>query len=293
MFTQRSYRIALLASLLLHLLLFWGYGNLSKVELPLLVSKKAEEIKPEQEKRLEFEIVETPEEARSLQKPDRANLLSDKNALARDRYEKDDKKSGEPYAQGKSEYKIFDYPSHQETEGIEKEPQASELDKLANSKETKASLSEPSRFTTEEFSREYLLGKNMARIERTRQPVRRLSYENEEFSVENIGGLSFNTYEWNYAPYLLEMKRKIERNIFPPPAFTLMGLISGETLLRFRVTPNGDVQALEVLNYKGHASLMETSVNAIKAAGPFRPLPKDFPEEYLEVTASFLYLIRK
>jgi len=92
---------------------------------------------------------------------------------------------------------------------------------------------------------------------------------------------------------MLEMKRKVEHNVFPPPAFTYMGLISGETILRFKVMPNGSVKDLEVLQYTGHSALKETSVNAIINSSPFKPLPADFPENYLEVTAAFTYYVKR
>ena len=38
--------------------------------------------------------------------------------------------------------------------------------------------------------------------------------------------------------------------------------------------------------------LLETSRNAIRVSAPFKPLPGEFPEQYLEVTARFYYYIR-
>ena len=49
---------------------------------------------------------------------------------------------------------------------------------------------------------------------------------------------------------------------------------------------------LEVLEYIGHKTLMETSVRAIEVSAPFKPLPVDFPEDYLEITAQFYYFNR-
>ncbi|MFQ5772553.1 MAG: energy transducer TonB, partial [bacterium] len=92
---------------------------------------------------------------------------------------------------------------------------------------------------------------------------------------------------------MLALKKKVEHNIFPPPAFIRMGIISGETLLRFKIYPNGEMKDLEVLEYKGHETLMQTSVRAIEISAPFAPLPSNFPEAYLEVTAKFHYFIQK
>jgi outer membrane biosynthesis protein TonB len=108
-----------------------------------------------------------------------------------------------------------------------------------------------------------------------------------------MGGFSLNTYQWDFAPYMLWLKNHVQRNIFPPAAFTRMGIISGNTVLRFRISRDGVLQGMELAGYEGHKSLMETSVRAIQLSAPFRALPKDFPEDYLEVTAHFEYTIRK
>jgi hypothetical protein len=38
---------------------------------------------------------------------------------------------------------------------------------------------------------------------------------------------------------------------------------------------------------------MVTSSNAIEVSAPFLPLPRDFPEDYLEVTGKFIYFVQK
>jgi len=126
---------------------------------------------------------------------------------------------------------------------------------------------------------------------RKNNPLRRQT----ETSARNIGGFSLDTYAWSWAPYLQQMRDKVQRNLFPPAAFTRLGIINGESLIRFKVFPDGHVEDIEVLSYEGHRSLMETSVNAIKGAEPFQPLPGDFPKnkEFLGVTAHFQYFISR
>ena len=88
------------------------------------------------------------------------------------------------------------------------------------------------------------------------------------------------------------MKKKLKSNIYPPAIFTYMGGISGETTVTFRVWPDGKMTDLIVLGFNGHRTLMETSVTAVEKSSPFRPLPGDFPEEYLELTWTFFYYTR-
>ena len=123
-------------------------------------------------------------------------------------------------------------------------------------------------------------------------PMPGVQHDHRDSQVPDSGGLSFNTYNWDFAPYMLELKERISRNIFPPLAFSQLGMIDGDTLLRFKIYPNGELRDLELLAYQGHRSLMETSTLAIKVSAPFRKLPGDFPEPYLEVTAKFSFLIK-
>lgn len=115
--------------------------------------------------------------------------------------------------------------------------------------------------------------------------------EHEGSASATIGGISLNTTEWDFAPYLLDLKRRIKQKWIPPIAFTALGAIHGYTWVRFRIYPDGNMEAMEVVETEGHDSLHRSSSNAVKGAAPFRPLPKDFPEDYLEITFGFYYLL--
>ena len=74
-------------------------------------------------------------------------------------------------------------------------------------------------------------------------------------------------------------------------AFTALGAVHGYTWVRFRIYPDGHMEDMEVVETEGHDSLHRSSANAVKGAAPFRPLPAGFPEEYLEITFGFYYLL--
>jgi outer membrane biosynthesis protein TonB len=118
-----------------------------------------------------------------------------------------------------------------------------------------------------------------------------LDYNQRLAAAEALGGVALNTYAWDFAYYILDMKKKLRENTFPPVAFTRFGMISGETVLTFKVWPDGSATDIEVIGYEGHKTLMETSVDAVKDASPFAPLPDDFPEEYLELRWTFIYFV--
>jgi outer membrane biosynthesis protein TonB len=116
-------------------------------------------------------------------------------------------------------------------------------------------------------------------------------FKNESSARASVGGISINTTAWDFAPYLLDLKQRIKQHWIPPLAFTALGAIHGYTKINFRIYPDGRLENLSVVETEGHESLHRSSVNAIKGAAPFRPLPKDFPEDYLEVTFGFYYLL--
>ena len=276
-----------IVSILLHILFLLSFKPLSHINIFNAVPDNAE-IK-EDEKRITFELVETPDYAPNEKPDDPTSLLSDKSTRARDQNRQKDKNLGMPFAQGDLEdmrdIRSYSEPSP-ENQLINPAPKQAEqeqqFEEYADAQDFKK-LNE----NFSKFSRQALMGKE------NESQLKRPTYKNEKFNAEDIGGLSFNTYDWDFAPYMLAMKRKVERNVFPPPAFTHMGLISGETVLRFKVYPSGEMKDLKVLEYKGHKSLMETSVQAITNAAPFAPLPSDFPENYLEVTGRFTYYIKR
>lgn len=106
-----------------------------------------------------------------------------------------------------------------------------------------------------------------------------------------IGNITLNTTEWDFAPYLLDLKRRIRQKWIPPVAFSVLGAIHGYTWVQFRIYPDGRMEQLSVLETEGHESLHRSSVNAINGAAPFRELPDHFPEEYLEIAFGFYYLL--
>ncbi len=285
-------KITIVISLLIHLLFFAFYPRLSDIQLfPATIADLLKE-KPAEEKRLTFELVETPESARQETPPADAKLLSDKNSRARNPVRKPElPMGGEPYSEG--DFDVKNLPQAPSAAAPSRpgmdQPDANRT--TDRSREDNLANAPAGKYTFEKFSRQKLMGSGQ-NAQQNPAPDRP-QYDNRKFSADEIGGLSFNTYNWDFAPYMLEMKRKVERNVFPPPAFTYMGLISGETLLRFKVLPSGVVKDLKVLKYVGHESLKETSVQAILISSPFKPLPGDFPEDYLEVTASFHYYIKR
>ena len=288
-------KISFIISIILHFLLLLLYTPLGRIDL---FPVKAEDLRDNQqaeEKRIVFELVETPEDARSEIPPEDTDLISDKNSIERDRSESKDKPTGNPYSEGDLDVKNvlasqLETPSSSSQtliEGSETETGSSQND---TDNEPSTTGTEENLLSVREFLARIAPSQNVQ--QKNEKPDRPL-YDNTISQAEDYGGLTFNTYDWDFAPYLLEMKRKIERNMYPPPAFSRFGLISGKTVIRFRVMPNGEVVTMAVLNHEGHESLKTTSEQAILQSSAFSPLPPDFPENFLEVTCSFQYIVQR
>ena len=274
---------AIILSALFHLLLLFLYprwGNIVLFKTPVQIQKN-------QEKSIAFEIIETPEYSRSPVPPAEAELLSDKDALAKDLFDKTMGRADKAYSDGEIDARVLPQQlaaasmsrSSEQKNRSQYEPEPPEEKAIYTSR------SSPSRL---KFSPEVLLGRMPSNPSSTQSP----SSKQKKVSTDDVGGISFNTYKWEFAPYLLYLKKRVQRNIYPPPAFTRLGF-GGVNVLRFRIYPDGRMDGPYVLGHDGVEALVETSRKAIEVSAPFKPLPDNFPEKYLEVTAKFQYYVIK
>jgi hypothetical protein len=110
-----------------------------------------------------------------------------------------------------------------------------------------------------------------------------------EESIGISGDFTLSTYKWEWVPYMMGFKNKLQRVWYAPVAYSQLHLISGYTIVRFKIARDGQLIDLQVLRQVGHSSLEKSSINAIKNVFPFQPLPGDFPDEYLELTVKMIY----
>ncbi len=285
-------------SVTLHLLLIliwtsalkWGWfasAQTSPLDNESIVFELEEQQRPNQ-------VVETPEDAQIKDPPLDPQFASDKNARARNSETDPNLDMGAPFARGD-----FDFPELPTEQGPIGEPgvqadanNTSQDKPNAKDKDEEEKTDNIVDSRTSDFKRELLTKPTQTVQAGVSQSIPRARYDNQESKAPDMGGMSFNTYDWDFAPYMLTLKKKVQGNIFPPPAFTHLGLIKGETLLRFKIYPNGELRDLELLEYTGHETLMKTSMSSINISAPFQPLPDDFPEPFLEVTAKYFFYIK-
>jgi hypothetical protein len=242
-----------------------------------------------------FILVETPESARRATAPEDTKYRSDKNAAAQNPNAPQNLPIGTPFARGASPDANAapaiprQAQSATSARGLSNEASASDAAAAKNATEGKPVLAN----SGSKFRREFLTGGPYFLPRQNDPLLAEAGLDNQASRAPELGSFSLNTYAWEFAPYMLWLKNQIQRNIYPPPAFTHMGIINGRTILRFRISRDGVLLRLELLNYEGHKSLMETSARAVQLSAPFRALPKDFPEEYLEVTGHFNYIVNR
>jgi outer membrane biosynthesis protein TonB len=309
---NKLYRIALAASVLIHLLILLLYmplaGLSSLLALPKLQAPQEEPITFEltEPETLPQELVETPEDARLEAPPENAQALSDKNARAQDMYTGNDLPVGLPYSQGRSEYKTFSgtgasaaapaaqpQPEEQRQESRESgnDTERRQFDELtaASSEVTIGYLPDANTALRRKFSKALLQSAEASPQSGAFSDDE--NWNNSASSAEALGGVSLSTYEWNYAPYLFYMKKRIREHLYPPQAFVQLGAISGQVTLRFILLRDGTVRDLEFINSEGHKSFIDPSLNSIRASDPFKPLPQSFPDPQLELTWTFIFTV--
>ncbi len=278
------YTASYAAAVLLHLLLLL----LLTPARELLIQAGTAPVEPNS---LAFEFVES--EAKPSEAPEDSRFLSDRDARSADRSQADLLRSEMAQNEGIIDIQgdfqtskaagLTGTGQHSPDQTQQAEGETSEAEQIYQGLESMALLKRRG-LTTREQRERSVFGSPAA----ARQSVA-VTHLNSRALDE--GGLQLSTYAWNFAPYLKYLKKLIQSHIFPPAAFTRLGIIDGESKVRFRIYADGRMEALEVLDSRGSKLLLQTSTQAVELSAPFKPLPDDFPEPFLEITGIFTYVL--
>ena len=110
--------------------------------------------------------------------------------------------------------------------------------------------------------------------------------EDEESSDEEE--VSLNTKEIKYADYMARIKHQIEKVWTYPEQAARKG-ISGEITLRFKLSKDGNLLSVRMLDSSGTKILDTAAIKAVKGAAPYYPFPATIKTKKLVITASFIY----
>ena len=238
-----------------------------------------------------FEFVDSPEAEASEAPPQQTPLLADRNLISRDQQTEVLPQSHLAFVDGISQAKevLETSPGKQQDNSTPQEFEERQADQEEGS-EAK---------TDSKFNFADVLFKDPveAQKEREKAVLGRAALPQQKAQINNLqtraleqGGLQLSTYAWDFAPYLAYLKQHIGGHVFPPRAFD-MGLLEGNTQVRFRIWRDGRLEGPEMIEFEGSPMLRDTSVKAVELSAPFKPLPSDFPDDYLEIVGTFEYLI--
>ena len=272
---NNPYLWAYTAAILLHILFLLLENPLWRAAIIAPQPEKIPESPP-----LTFEFVDVPQN-RDEAPPEETTLLTERNNISRDQQTAPLPESHLPFSDGISRAKNIATPAQ------------------GKSRSETQSADRASETTDNPFSFKDELQKNPEEAQKEREravlggevpPQVRIDMDNSKTRALERGGLQLSTYAWDYAPYMKYLQRHIDRHIYPPRAFEL-GMIDGRTVVKFRIWRDGRLEGPELIDYKGHGLLRDTSLKAVELSAPFKALPPDFPDEYLDIVGTFEYLI--
>lgn len=282
-----KYTASYILAILLHLL----FLLLLTPARHLLVESQ---VVPDRPDPLSFEFVES--DARPSESPPDTRFRSDRNARSADQSKADLPMTAQAYNDGIIDVQ-GDFLTQRESERQDARKQALEQQQDVEVGEN----SEAEQIYKGLESMAWLKRQGLKTLAQREQsvfgtpanPRQSIAGTNRESRALDQGGLQLSTYDWNFAPYLKYLKQRIQSNIFPPAAFTRLGIIDGESKVRFRIYPDGRLEEFVVLDSLGSELLLKTSVQAVELSAPFKPLPTDFPEPFLEITGIFSYVLMR
>jgi TonB family protein len=130
-----------------------------------------------------------------------------------------------------------------------------------------------------------------------------ITKENALF-YSNDGRFSFNTVKYKHFDYIMNLKKKISSNWFPPtmanveiwgyaPGRTRMNaILSQEVKLYFIMDRNGEVRKVQIVDSKGSEPLDKSCVDAIRLSKNFGKVPADMMKgEFIVIPFMFGYYV--
>jgi hypothetical protein len=112
--------------------------------------------------------------------------------------------------------------------------------------------------------------------------------------VKNDGFLGFEAMQSEIAPYLKEIRKRVERNWVSALEFRFSGSSPTKAVLDCAISPDGRLVSLIVVNPGNSVSYGPLCKEAIERAGPFPPFPFKVPDVYrstnLEIRWTFSFL---
>jgi len=119
-------------------------------------------------------------------------------------------------------------------------------------------------------------------------------YASQDLSIEERGVLDsdepipLDTKEKKYVSYFGRIKQQIQHAWIYPTQGTMKRL-TGEVILKFEISKEGNLLDLRLINTSGIDVLDINAIKAVKNAAPFYPFPKTISKKKLSILATFVY----
>lgn len=103
--------------------------------------------------------------------------------------------------------------------------------------------------------------------------------------------ISLDTKDSTYIPYTKVLKKRI-RSYWVYPLSARENLIQGNLTIIFRLNSGGNLVACNIARSSKHEILDRYALEAIRSANPFPPFPESIKVKFLNINASFAYLLQ-
>ncbi len=110
----------------------------------------------------------------------------------------------------------------------------------------------------------------------------------EDLFQDDDQPISLDTKEEKYASYFARIKHQIERVWVYPDQAARKG-ISGKLSLKFRISRDGNLLEVRLVDSSGSNLLDDAAINAVKGASPYYPFPVTIERDDLSILATFIY----
>jgi outer membrane biosynthesis protein TonB len=281
--TRKKLILGFTISLLFHLLLLYllMVEDVYRIDLKQPLISTPEEVTilfPENKPKQIVENINPNEEV-----PENSDLLSEYNSRGKNENLLEQRRN-QPFSTGNTPFANLSQPASSAQNSYVKKSNQGSTEKF-NRGALLADNGYPAQDNpqTEKFSSE-----NQKTYTRENQGTNNM-LDQQEFSADDLGGLTLSTYAWEWASYINYFRRRLYEVWRTPPAYFSMGMIHGQTVIRLVIDRNGRMVESKVLEHQGHSSLQVSSENAIHGVFPLKPLPVDFPDETLTLTLTLVY----
>jgi periplasmic protein TonB len=113
----------------------------------------------------------------------------------------------------------------------------------------------------------------------------------EKYEKENKDKtFTFNAKEYKFLIYNRRLKDRIE-SVWEYPREAAEKGIYGDLIIKFAITKNGSLGAVEIVRTSGHKNLDDAAIKALKDAAPYWPLPDEWNMDAYSIEGHFVYTI--